>query len=140
VLNRSASSRTRLVVGRVALLCAATLAGLTALRQLGIIVELVAWAFSLAAATIFPALTLGIFWRRANKHGAVAGMLCGLAVTTAYIVANRVDPALNVLGIGSPAAGIFGIPVNVLVTVVVSRLTPPPPPETQLIVDALRRP
>jgi cation/acetate symporter len=45
-----------------------------------------------------------------------------------------------VLGIGSPAAGIFGIPVNVLVTVVVSRLTPPPPPETQLIVDALRRP
>jgi cation/acetate symporter len=140
VLNRDASTRTRLVVGRVALLCAATLAGLTALRQLGIIVELVAWAFSLAAATIFPALVLGIFWRRANKHGAVAGMVCGLVVTSVYIVANRLDPALNVLGIGSAAAGIFGIPVNVIVTVLVSRLTPPPPPETQLLVDVLRRP
>ena len=139
-LSRRADTRTRLVVGRVALLCAATLAGLTALRQLGIIVELVAWAFSLAAATIFPALALGIFWRRANQHGAVAGMLCGLVVTGAYIIANRVNPAFNLLGISSPAAGIFGIPVNFLVAVVVSRLTPPPPPEAQLIVDALRRP
>jgi cation/acetate symporter len=140
VLNRSADTRTRLVVGRLTLLCAATLAGLTALRQLGIIVELVAWAFSLAAATIFPALALGIFWRRANQYGAVAGMVCGLVVTVAYIVANRLDPQFSLLGIGSPAAGIFGLPVNFVVAVVVSRLTPPPPPETQIIVDALRRP
>ncbi|MEN9935203.1 MAG: hypothetical protein RLZZ387_1782 [Chloroflexota bacterium] len=140
VLNRSADTRTRLVVGRVALLCAATLAGLTALRQLGIIVELVAWAFSLAAATIFPALMMGIFWRRANGQGAVAGMLCGLLVTAAYIVANRVNPGFSLLGIGSPAAGIFGILVNVAVTVAVSLLTPPPPPETQIVVDVIRRP
>ncbi|MFO7166997.1 MAG: VC_2705 family sodium/solute symporter [Chloroflexota bacterium] len=140
VLNRSADTRTRLAVGRLALLCAATLAGLTALRQLGIIVELVAWAFSLAAATIFPALALGIFWRRANQAGAVAGMLCGLVVTVAYIIANRLNPEFNLLGISSPAAGIFGLPVNFLVAIVVSRLTPPPPPETQIIVDALRRP
>nr|PZN17905.1 MAG: hypothetical protein DIU80_23710 [Chloroflexota bacterium] len=77
---------------------------------------------------------------RRGAAGAVAGMLCGLVVTVAYIIANRLNPEFNLLGISSPAAGIFGLPVNFLVAIVVSRLTPPPPPETQIIVDALRRP
>ena len=138
--NRRASPRRRLQVGRIALLLVAAAAGLTAVRRLGIIVELVAWAFSLAAATIFPALVLSIFWKRANHQGVIAGMLAGFTVTVAYIVVTQVAPDQAVLGITSPAAGIFGMPVNFLVTLLVSRLTPPPPPETQLLVDALRRP
>lgn len=139
-LNRRATTRRRLQVGRVTLLIVAVLASLTALRRLGIIVELVAWAFSLAAATIFPALVLSIFWKRANRQGVIAGMISGFAVTVGYIVLIQVAPQVAVLGITSPAAGIFGMPVNFLVTLLVSRLTPPPPPETQLLVDALRRP
>lgn len=139
-LNQRASPITRLNIGRVALLCAAMLAALTALRQLGIIVELVAWAFSIAAATIFPALTLGIFWRRTNRQGAVAGMLAGLFVTIAAIGLNWLNPAALVLGISGPATGVFGLVAGTLTTVVVSRLTPPPPPETQIVIDAIRRP
>ena len=138
--NRRASPRRRLQVGRIALLLVAVAASLTAVRRLGIIVELVAWAFSLAAATIFPALVLSIFWKRANRQGVIAGMLAGFTVTLAYIVVTQINPDQAVLGIASPAAGIFGMPVNFLVTLLISRLTPPPPPETQLLVDALRRP
>ncbi len=138
--NRRASPRRQLQVGRVTLLVVAVVASLTALRRLGIIVELVAWAFSLAAATLFPALVVSIFWRRANRQGVIAGMASGFVVTLGYILVSQLNPAWTVLGITSPAAGIFGMPVNFLVTLIVSRLTPPPPPETQLLVEALRRP
>jgi cation/acetate symporter len=139
-LNRRASVRTQLRVGRAVLLLVAVLASLTALRRLDIIVKLVAWAFSLAASTIFPALVLAIFWKRANKYGAVAGMISGLTVVISYIALNTLNPAINLLGIGSLGAGIFGMPTNFLVTILVSKLTPPPPPETQLLTDALHRP
>jgi cation/acetate symporter len=139
-LRQRAEPRDRLRVGRIAMVIAAILAGLTALQQVGIIVEMVAWAFSLAAATIFPGLVLAIFWKRANGYGVVAGMLCGLVVTISYIVITLYDRSLSVLGIASPAAGIFGLPLNFVVAIVVSRLTPPPPPESAQLVEALRRP
>jgi cation/acetate symporter len=121
-------------------LLAALLAALTALRQLGIIEQLVAWAFSLAAATIFPALVLGIFWKRANGKGAVAGMLAGLAVTLSYMLATLTNPDLAVLGIGDRAAGIWGVPVNLLVTWLVSSLTSAPSAQTRALVDLVRSP
>lgn len=108
-LNRHASTRTLLAIGRVALFLAAVLAALTALRQLGIIVELVAWAFSIAAATLFPVLTLGIFWRRANRQGAIAGMITGLLAVASAIVINLLSPSTNFYGISGPATGIFGM-------------------------------
>jgi cation/acetate symporter len=139
-LNRHAAARTLLAIGRVTLFLAALLAALTALRQLGIIVELVAWAFSIAAATMFPVLTLGIFWRRANRQGAITGMITGLFTVIGAIVITWLSPATSILGISGPATGIFGIVVGLAVTVVVSWLTPPPPPATQTLIDALRRP
>ena len=129
-----------MVLGRAMVLAAATLAALTAVRRLAIIVQMVAWAFSLAAAVFFPVLVLGIFWKRANGHGAVAGMIGGLVVTIGYMVLNYLNPDFNILGITHVAAGIFGLPVNILITVVVSRLTPPPPQEVQALVDSLRAP
>jgi cation/acetate symporter len=139
-LNPRSSSQSRIFLGRLMVLAAALLAALTALRRLGIIVQLVAWAFSLAAASFFPILVLGIFWRRTNGVGAVAGMLSGLAVTTGYMVLNYLYPEFSILGITHVAAGVFGMPVNFLVTWLVSRSTAPPSAEAQALVDRLREP
>jgi cation/acetate symporter len=139
-LNRRATARTLLAIGRVALFLAALLAALTALRQLGIIVELVAWAFSIAAATMFPVLTLGIFWRRANRQGAIAGMIAGLFTIIGAIVVNWLSPATTILGISGPATGVFGMIAGMTATIIVSWLTPPPPPAIKMLIDALRRP
>lgn len=139
-LRHRAGNAEQLRVGRIAMLIAAILAGITATQQLGIIVEMVAWAFSLAAASIFPALVMGIFWKRANKAGAISGMISGLVITMVYIAATIIHPGFSILGIASPAAGIFGMPINFVVCVIVSLLTPQPPPEIEQLVDALRRP
>ncbi|MBI5649619.1 MAG: VC_2705 family sodium/solute symporter [Chloroflexi bacterium] len=139
-LNPGASPRMRLLISRIAIFLAALAAAFVAIRRLGIIVQLVAWAFSFAAATFFPILVLGIFWKRANGKGAVAGMIAGLVATLAYMLINVVDPEWNVLGITNVAAGIFGIPVNFLVTILVSKFTAPPSPETQALVESLRQP
>jgi cation/acetate symporter len=139
-LNPRAGVRERLWLGRISILVAAILAALTALQRLAIIVQMVAWAFSLAAATLFPVLVLGIFWRRATSRGAVAGMLAGLTVTVAYMAFTYAWPERAILGISSSAAGIFGVPVNFFVTWLVSRLGPTPPAETQALLDQLRQP
>jgi cation/acetate symporter len=139
-LNPRASSRERLLLGRLAILVVAILAALTALQRLAIIVQLVAWAFSFAAATIFPVLVLGIFWKRTNSQGAVAGMICGFLVTAGYMAITYFAPEWTILGISSSAAGIFGLPVNFLVTWLVSRRGPPPDPEVMALVDYVRYP
>lgn len=135
-----AGPRKRLLVGRIMVLLAAVAAAITATRQLRIIVQLVAWAFSLAAATIFPALVLGIFWKRANGKGAIAGMVCGLIVTLSYMLTVYIRPDSAVLGISHVAAGIFGLPVNLLVTCLVSALTAAPAPQVRQLVDFVRSP
>jgi cation/acetate symporter len=137
-LNRGASARERLLLGRALVLVAAVAAAVAATRRLAIIVQLVAWAFSLAAATFFPILVLGIFWKRANGPGAIAGMIAGLLVTLSYMVINAWHPDFNILGITNVAAGVFGVPVNFLVVYAVSKLTAPPRPETQALVESLR--
>lgn len=140
VLGPRTPAQRRLLLGRAMVLLAAVAAAITAIGRLGIIVQLVAWAFSIAAATLFPVLVLGIFWKRGNGAGAIAGMLAGLVVTLTYMLINLRNPAFNVLGITDVAAGIFGLPVNVLVMIVVSKLTPPPSAATQALVDSLRQP
>ncbi|MEJ5345033.1 MAG: VC_2705 family sodium/solute symporter [Chloroflexus sp.] len=139
-LNPRASSRERLFLGRLAILVVAILAALTALQRLAIIVQLVAWAFSFAAATIFPVLVLGIFWKRTNSRGAVAGMISGFLVTASYMAITYILPEWTLFGISSSAAGIFGLPVNFLVTWLVSRYGPPPDPEVTALVDYVRYP
>lgn len=139
-LNPGASVRERLWIGRMMILVAAVLATITAVQRLGIIVQMVAWAFSLAAATFFPVLVLGIFWKGATSRGATAGMLSGLLVTGAYMGLTYAWPDRSLLGISSTAAGIFGMPVNFLVTWLVSRYGPPPSAQTQALVDSLRHP
>jgi cation/acetate symporter len=140
----------RVAVSKVLLLVVALAAAYVASLKIADILFLVAAAFSLAASSFFPALVLGIFWRRANHWGCVAGMAAGLSVTAYYMVTTQ--PWLRGLfGVAAPladctwfgiapiAAGVFGVPAAVLATVLVSWLTPAPPPSVQALVDRLRR-
>ena len=77
VIDRTASLTKRLTITKVLLVVTALIAAWVATFRLSLIVELVAWAFSLAGASFFPALVMGIWWKRANKAGAVAGMIVG---------------------------------------------------------------
>jgi cation/acetate symporter len=111
---------------------------------------MVAWAFSLAAAAFFPALVMGIFWKRANKAGAVSGMVVGLAITTYYMIRVQFDSVawLGLRGIGmepwfgiqSTSAGVWGVPAGFLTIIVVSLLTKPPTKEVQDFVEQVHYP
>ncbi|MGL6344840.1 MAG: sodium:solute symporter family transporter, partial [Waterburya sp.] len=98
-------------------------------------------AFGLAAASFFPAIIFGIFDKRTNREGAIAGMIIGLVFTTFYIIGVKfygMTPWF--FGVSPEGIGTVGMVLNMLVTFVVSRLTPPPPPEIQQMVEELRSP
>jgi cation/acetate symporter len=139
VIDRSASLAKRLTITKVLLVVTALISAYVATYRLAIIVELVAWAFSLAGASFFPALVMGIWWKRANKAGAVAGMIAGLAVTTYYMIGSRFF-GVSWFGTQTIASAIFGLPVGFIVIWIVSRLTAPPPQEVQDLVVSVRYP
>jgi cation/acetate symporter len=150
ILRPQAAAYWRLVVSKSVLLAVAVLASAVAMQRPATILSLVAWAFSIAASSFFPALVLGIFWRRANHAGAVAGMTAGLLTTLYYLVRTEFDslPWLGVYGIGmepwlgiqSTAAGAWGVAIGFVVIIVVSLLTRPPPARIGRFVDDLQRP
>ena len=140
VFNPGASYGARFFASRVMIVVAALAAAFAALPRLALIVQLVAWAFSFAAATFFPVILLGIFWRRANANGAIAGMIGGLLTTMTYMALNYTNPTFTILGLSHLSAGIFGMIVNVALQVSVSLMTAPPPRYIQDMVDQLRIP
>jgi cation/acetate symporter len=139
-LRPKASVETRVRLGKAMILVAAACAALAALPRLALIAQMVAWAFSLAAASFFPIILLGIFWKRANGPGAIAGIIGGLVVCIFYMAMNYVNPAFNILGISHLGAGVFGLIVNFALTIGVSLMTPAPSLEIQHLVESLRRP
>lgn len=139
IINPNLSPSTRVKIGKALLLVVALIGAYVASFRLAIIVELVAWAFSLAGASLFPALVLGIWDKRMNKQGAVAGIIVGLGVTMIYLYLSRFQ-GVELFGIKPIAAGIFGMPLNFIVALIVSRLTPPPPQQVQEFVDHIRYP
>ncbi len=150
IFRPEATTQWRLVVSKSVLLVVAVLAATVASQKPATILFMVAWAFSLAGAAFFPALVLGIFWKRANRYGAVCGMVSGLLVTMIYMVRVQFDaiPWLGIHGIGmepwlgiqSTSAGIWGVAVGFLTIVVVSLLTPPPDAGIQRFVERIRHP
>lgn len=140
IINPNASYSRRFLVSRIMILIAAVLAALAALPRLALIVQIVAWAFSLAASTFFPVVLLGIFWKRANANGAIAGMIGGLIACVVYMVGNYIDPRFNVLGLSHLSAGIFGMAANFILLILVSLATAPAPKYIQDMVDQLRIP
>ncbi|MDX9885171.1 sodium:solute symporter family protein [Thauera sp.] len=144
VINPKATTHRRLVISKSQLLVVAVVAAWVASMRPDNILFMVGLAFSIGASAFFPALVLGIFWKRANRPGAVTGMLVGLAVTIFYAV--RTHPffggsmANAWFDINPISAGVFGVPLGFVTIVVVSLLTRPPPREIQDLVDYVRYP
>jgi len=138
--------RGELLCARLASAAAVLIAGWFGIHPPAFVAQTVAFAFGLAAASLFPAILLGIFSRRANRPGAIAGMLAGLVFTLGYIVYfNFVAPELNqpehwLWGISPIGIGTLGAALNVLVALTVSALTAPPPAAVQDLVDDIRIP
>jgi cation/acetate symporter len=139
VIDPQASLARRLTITKVLLVVTALIAAWVATFRLSLIVELVAWAFSLAGASFFPALVMGIWWKRANRTGAVVGMIAGLAVTTFYMIGSRFY-GLSWFGTQTIASAIFGLPVGFLTIWIVSLLTAAPPQSVQDLVVSVRYP
>ncbi len=140
MIDPKASTQRRLVVARMLLIIVAVFAALVAGTRPEHILAMVAWAFSLAAAGLFPALVMGVWWKRTTQQGAVAGMVAGFGITLAYLVGTEFLGMPQWLGVENIAAGAFGIPLGFLVTFVVSLLTPAPSRDMQEFIDALRVP
>ena len=144
MINPEASSQRRLVITKSQLLVVAVIAAWVASLRPDSILFMVGLAFSIAASAFFPALVLGIFWKRANKWGAISGMIAGLGITLLYIV--RTHPFFGGglgnawFGIHPISCGVFGVPTGFLVIVVVSLLTPPPSAAVLALVDKVRLP
>jgi cation/acetate symporter len=139
VINPKASLIRRLTITKVLLIVTALISAYVATFRLAIIVELVAWAFSLAASAFFPALVMGIWWKRANKPGALAGMVAGLGMTLFYMIGSRFY-GVSWFGTATIASGVFGIPLGFVTIWVVSLMTAPPSAETQQLVADVRFP
>jgi cation/acetate symporter len=140
------SERAELAWSRAAGTLTVLAASLVAVHPPAAVAQLVAYAFGFAASTFFPVIVLGIFWRRATREGAIAGMLAGMAVTASYITwfaVLRTD--LNtarhwLFGISPEGFGAVGAMVNAATLVIVSLCTSPPPDEVQRLVAGLRYP
>jgi cation/acetate symporter len=141
LINPRASESKRVMVGRIMVGFAIAIAGYFGINPPGFVAQVVAFAFGLAAASFFPVIILGIFDGRTNREGAIAGMVAGLAFTAYYIIAVNfygMEPWL--FGISAEGIGTIGMMINFVVTLIVSRLTPPPPLEIQTMLENLRSP
>jgi cation/acetate symporter len=140
------SEKGELGAARISAAAAVLVAGYLGINPPGFVAQVVAFAFGLAAASFFPVLTLGIFSRRMNWQGAVAGMLSGLGFTGGYIVwFTFLHPELNqpdywLWGISPEGIGMIGMLLNFAVSTAVAATTPPPPDKIQHLVDSIRVP
>ena len=139
VIDPKASLTKRLTITKILLVVSALIAAYMATFRYAVIAELVAWAFSLAAASFFPALVMGIWWKRANKPGALAGMIGGLGITLYYLIGSRFF-GVSWFQTQTIASGIWGIPLGFIVIWIVSLMTAPPPKEVQDLVASVRYP
>jgi len=140
------SEKQELLSARIAIFFAVCIAGYFGINPPGFVAEVVAFAFGLASASFFPAIILGIFYKRMNKEGAISGMLVGITFTAAYIIYfTFINPAADnaegwLLGISPEGVGALGTLLNFLVAFVVCYLTAEPPQEVQAMVEDIRVP
>ena len=140
IIDPKAETKTRLVVARVLLIVIGALGAFVASFKLTGILGAVAWAFDFACSGLFFPLVLGVWWKRANRQGAIAGMLGGLIAGTWYLYMVRWGGMDPWIGIDHLRFGIIGMPVSLVCMVVVSLMTAEPDKETQDMVDATRIP
>ena len=152
VFKPDISEKSELMAGRIAMAGAILVAGYLGLHPPGFAAQVVALAFGLAASSIFPALMMGIFYKKMNNTGAVFGMLAGLLSTLVYIfiykgwffipgTANLANTADNwVFGIQPESFGAVGALINFVVAIAVSKVTAAPPEHIQHLVEDIRIP
>ena len=140
------NDRQELLFARTAAAVAIIVAGLFGIYPPGFVAQVVAFAFGLAASTIFPVLFLGIFYKRLNKEGAIAGMLSGLIVTSSYIIFFKfINPELNtaenwIFGISPEGFGFLGMFINFGIAIFVSAFFNAPPQRVYDLVEDIRKP
>ena len=118
-------------------------AGLLGIWPPDYVAAVVAFAFGLAASSFFPAILLGIFWKRFNARGAVTGMVCGIGFTSGYIIWFKFlggDPGSLWWGISPEGIGTIGMLINFAVAIPVALLNPPPSADVQALVEHIRTP
>jgi cation/acetate symporter len=144
MIDPHAPTGRRVTVSKALLVIVALIAAYVTSLKPGDILFLVGAAFSLAASAFFPALVLGVFWRRANKWGAITGMAAGLGVCMYYMYTTYPFfggvPANQWFHMNPISAGVFGVPIGIVTIVVVSLLTPEPSKNVQELVDHVRYP
>ncbi len=141
-INPGADEGLQLRVGRIAMACAILVAGYLGINPPGFVAQVVALAFGLAAASFFPVLTLGIFWKNCTAIGAMSGMLAGLVVTLAYMIWTIpiYGGSDGIWSIPATGFGTVGMLINFAVTIAVSQFTPKPSPLMQELVEEIRYP
>lgn len=139
-LDRRAPTSRRLFIARLFVLAVAIGAAWLALERTADVLKAATFAFSLAAAGNFPALVLGIWWKRCTQYGAAAGMAAGLGVTLYYGFMTTWRDMPDWFGVDPAAAGLFGLPVGFAVIIVISLLTPAPSPTLGTRLDRIRTP
>ena len=145
-LVQEISEKGELIAARIAAGVAVCIAGYFGINPPGFVGQVVAFAFGLAAASFFPAIIMGIFWKRMNNIGAISGMIVGISFTAGYIIFFKfIRPDLNIpahwlFGISPEGIGTLGMVLNFLVSIPVSLATPAPPAEVQELVDNIRSP
>jgi cation/acetate symporter len=145
-LKPDITDKQELLYARIAAATAIGIAGYLGIHPPGFVAQVVAFAFGLAAASLFPAIFMGIFIKRMNRQGAIAGMVTGLVFTFAYIVWFKfIAPETNsadhwLLGISPEGIGAVGMVINFVVAGIVARMTAPPPKAVLDLVDDIRVP
>ena len=143
---KSITDKQELFFARMSAALAIIIAGYFGIHPPGFVAQVVAFAFGLAASSFFPVILMGIFSKRMNKEGAIAGMITGLSFTASYIIYFKfINPSANSaenwwFGISPEGIGTLGMLFNFLVASLVSRFTAPPPDEITNMVDDLRIP
>jgi cation/acetate symporter len=144
IVDPGASTQKRVTISKLLLLAVAFIAAYVASQKPADILSLVGAAFSLAGSTLFPVLVAGVFWKRANHYGALAGMATGFLVCLYYML--HTNPILGGnagatwFHIAPISAGVFGVPAGMAALVLASLLTPPPPRECVGLVEHIRAP
>jgi cation/acetate symporter len=141
-INPAATEARQLMVGRIAMAAAIVVAGYLGINPPGFVAQVVALAFGLAAASFFPVLVLGIFWKNCTAAGATAGMATGLLVTMAYMLwtIDIYGNSDGIFGIAETGFGTIGMLINFAVTIAVSQFTKKPSPVMQELVEEIRYP
>ena len=148
IINPKISEKNELVAARLSAVVAVCVAGYFGINPPGFVAAVVALAFGLAAASFFPAIILGIFYKRMNKEGAIAGMVVGITAMLLYMMKYKLgwfdeilpDKSAWWFGISPEGFGTIAMLLNFIVSIIIMKFTPEPPQEVQDIVENIRIP